>query len=301
MRINKILALIVMILAMVSFGCAGDQTTTPNSQTATPELKIVTSFYPMYIMTLNIAKDVPGVTVVNMTKPFTGCLHDYQMTTDDMKTLQTASIVVVNGAGMESFLQKIIDQQSQLKIVQASEGLELLLNESDGEANPHLWVSISGAISEVENIGRQLAALDPTHAAAYQKNTASYVAKLEDLRRRMHLARDNIAHKKIITFHEAFPYFAREFDLQIVAVVEREPGAQPSAGELAETIDLVKASGVKAIFAEPQYPVRVAETIARETGAKVYLLDPAVTGEMDPDAYLKTMTANLATLEEALR
>ena len=299
MRLNKIY-LLLMVVLLFAVGCAGQKTET--APEAVPDkLQIVTSFYPMYIMTINIAKDIPGVEVSNMTKPQTGCLHDYQMTPDDMKTLQSAAIMVVNGAGMESFLQKVIDQQPQLKMVQASEGLSLLTNQSDGEPNPHLWVSISGAIAEVANIGRQLAILDPAHGAAYQRNTAAYLAKLEALRSRMHLALDQLPNRKIITFHEAFPYFAREFGLDIVAVVEREPGAQPSAGELARTIDLVNQTGVKAIFAEPQYPVRVAQTIARETGAKVFFLDPAVTGEMDPDAYLKTMTANLQTLEEALR
>ena len=111
----------------------------------------------------------------------------------------------------------------------------------------------------------------------------------------------DLPQRDIVTFHEAFPYFAKEFDLRIAAVIEREPGPEPAAAELAQTIDLVRASGVKALFAEPQYPARAAESIARETGARVYTLDPAVTGPMDADAYIHIMDANLRVLEEALK
>jgi zinc transport system substrate-binding protein len=87
----------------------------------------------------------------------------------------------------------------------------------------------------------------------------------------------------------------------IAAVVEREPGSQPSAQELAHTIDLIKKHGIRVIFSEPQYPASAAAAIARETGAHVYVLDPAVTGPDDPDAYLHIMEANLAVLMKALR
>ena len=105
----------------------------------------------------------------------------------------------------------------------------------------------------------------------------------------------------IITFHEAFPYFAKEFDLRISAVVEREPGSEPSAKELADTIELVKESNAQALFSEPQYPDSAARTIAKETSAKVYVLDPAVTGPDAYDAYINIMENNLKVLKEALR
>ena len=152
----------------------------------------------------------------------------------------------------------------------------------------------------MENIGEQLAVLDPDHAVQYASNAETYVAKLEDLRGRMHQVVDSTKNKEIVTFHEAFPYFAQEFDLHITAVIEREPGSEPSAAELAETINIIEDTGTKVLFTEPQYPARSAETIALETGTKVYVLDPAVTGPLEPDAYLKIMENNMRTLQEAL-
>ena len=107
-------------------------------------------------------------------------------------------------------------------------------------------------------------------------------------------------HKKIVTMHEAFPYFAAEFGLEIVGVVNREPDSQPSAQELAETIELINQLQVTAVFAEPQYSTAAADMIAQDSCAKVYTLDPAVTGEDSKDAYLQAMEKNLEVLKEAL-
>ena len=267
------------------------------------EFIVVTSFYPMYISTINIANDIPDVKVVNLTKPITGCLHDYQMTPDDMKTLSTASVFVINGAGMESFMEKVMDERKALKVIDASHGIELIKGESsDGHesANPHVWVSVSLAMKQVANIAEGLALADPKNADKYRSNAKMYLEKLEALKKKMHESLDGVRNKKIVTFHEAFPYFAKEFGLEIVAVIEREPGSEPNAKELAETIETVRNSGIKALLAEPQYPAKCTETIAKETSAKVYILDPAVTGPMEADAYIKSMEGNLETLKKAL-
>jgi zinc transport system substrate-binding protein len=262
-------------------------------------IKIVASFYPMYVIARNVAKDVPGVTVSNLTPPMTGCLHDYTVTTNDMKKLADANIFVANGAGMESFLDRIVSQYPQVKIVQLAEGISLIKGKGDEGDNPHVWVSISDAITEVKNLGVDLDKADSLHADLYRKNTEKYVGKLEALRQKMKVDLMPYKGKKIITFHEAFPYFAQEFGLEIAAVVEREPGSEPSAKELADTVDIVKKAGIKALFSEPQYPPSAAQTIAKETGATVYMLDPAVSGPDDLDAYLKIMEKNLEVLKNA--
>ncbi len=263
------------------------------------EIKIVASFYPVYIIAKNVAKDIPGVSVKNLTPPITGCLHDYTVTTNDMKKLADAQVFVANGAGMESFLDKIVAQHPNLKIILLSEGIPLIKGEGNEGNNPHVWVSISNAIIQVKNLGRAMEEYDAVHKQFYEKNTDSYVAKLEELRQEMHSELAPYKGREIITFHEAFPYFAQEFGLKIVAVVEREPGSEPSAKELAETIELIKKHGIAALFSEPQYPAAAAEVIARETGAKVYVLDPAVTGSDDYDAYINIMKSNLSVLKKA--
>lgn len=295
--------LFVLLLSTMVFLSGCNATTNPKSSTAplTEKITIVTSFYPIYIMALNITADTSGIELVNLTKPQTGCLHDYQLTPSDMKILQKTDIFIVNGAGTESFLDKVIKQQQDLKIITATQDMTLIENSGQTDPNPHVWVSIAGAIQEVKNISKQLAELDPSHASQYQKNSEVYIAKLEDLRQEMHTQLDGLPNRNIVSFHEAFPYFAEEFKLNIVAVVEREPGSEPSAKELAQTIEIVRASKAKALFIEPQYPPGAAQTIANDTGTRVYTLDPAVSGANTPDAYLNIMRKNSATLSEALQ
>lgn len=301
MKKTKILLFLIILLSIIVSGCSSDQNV--NTEKAGKEkLTIVTSFYPVYLATVNVTKDIEGIVVKNMTKPQTGCLHDYQLTPEDVKTLEKADAFVINGAGMESFIEKVTSQQKNLKIVDASQQIQLLSNKE--EKNPHVWVSVSNAILQTKNIAAKLSEIDPAHAEQYKNNADMYIAKLEKLRAEMHEAIDPLPNKNIVTFHEAFPYFAQEFNLNIVDVIEREPGSEPSPKELEETINKVKALNVKALFAEPQYPSGAAKTIANESGSKIYILDPIVTGTADSkdyDAYINIMKKNMEVLKEALQ
>ena len=299
---TSLLCLLAAFCLMLT-GCgAGNNQSSSNATSKDGTFHIVTTFYPMYIDATNITKGIDGVTVTNMTKPQTGCLHDYQLTTEDMKTLEKADALIANGAGMENFLGKVIKEQKTLKVIDASKGIELL---KDGdEENPHVWLSITANIEQVKNIAEQLKAADPKHADAYQANADAYIQKLETLKKEMHETLDNVPHKDIVTFHEAFPYFAKEFGLHILTVIEREPGTEPTPTELQAVIEQVKPLTAKVLFTEPQYSPEAAKTIARETGAKIYTLDPVVTGEANEsamDAYLTTMRKNMNTLKEALQ
>ena len=297
-RFYLLAAIMLFCLSAVS-GCTntGQQAAKKDGQ-----LHIVTSFYPMYIATANITKGVEGVQVINMTKPQAGCLHDYQLSTDDMKTLENADIFVANGAGMESFMDKIIKEYKDLQVIDASKDIDLL--EENGETNPHVWLDVDNAIKQVENISEQLCDADPDHAEAYKANAAVYVGRLKELQAEMSNELKDISHRDIVTFHEAFPYFAQEFNLNIIEVIEREPGTEPTPQELENIIKDVNKLPSKILFTEPQYSPAAAETIARETGARIYTLDPIVTGEANEqalDAYINTMKQNAAILKDALK
>ena len=293
----SVIPLVFLVLAFAGFSCSAGHAAAPQ---VTP-LRIVTSFYPMYVATLNVIGSAPGVELTNLTKPQAGCLHDYQLTTDDMIHLSHADIFVINGAGMEVFIEKALKEQPKLRIIRACDGIELIRGSGQQGDNPHVWVSISLYMKEVGNIAEGLARSDPSRAEVYRANAHSYITTLDDLRRKMHGRLDSIRARDIITFHEAFPYFAREFNLNIVAVIEREPGSEPSARDMATCIATIRKFGVTALFAEPQYPAKSAEVIARETGVKVWNLDPAVTGPMKADAYIRIMESNLIVLEHALK
>lgn len=288
--------ILILIFALALTGCGENK--------ESDKLKIVTSFYPMYLDAINIAGGVDGVEVINLTKPQTGCLHDYQLTTEDMKTLETADIFIVNGLGMENFLDKVTSARKNLKIIDASNSDEIYLLKDGDEINPHVWISVTYNMHQVKAITKQLCEADPAHAEQYKKNALEYLNKLSALRDEMHFALDNLPHKDIITFHEAFPYFAAEFKLNIVGVIEREPGTEPTPQELTEIIEKVNSLPVKVLFTEPQFSPKAVDTISRETGATISMLDPIVTGNATPDSkddYLNKMRINMDVLENILK
>lgn len=263
------------------------------------KLRVVTSFYPMYIMALNVCKDVPEVELANLTPLTTGCLHDYALTPADMQKLERADIFIANGAGMESFILQITSRYPYLKTVELATGIPLIKHAA--EPNPHVWVSVAYAIVEVRNLTAFMARVDAANASRYQRNGRDYVTCLEGLRREIQAALKAYRGVPLITFHAAFAYFAEEFGLKLAGVIDREPGCAPTAKELAATIATIKKLRVKALFTEPQYPVAAADTIARETGIPLRRLDPAVTGPASADAYILIMRQNLATLQVALK
>lgn len=292
---------VFLCAAVIICGCVFSTGCKKQMQTESAEkpFTITASFYPLYIMLLNITDGVSGVELSLLAPADTGCLHDYQLTTKDMLNIENSDVFVVNGAGMETFLDKILETKNPAQIITASGSWPLI------DGNPHIWVSPAGAAYQVRTIAAGLAAADPEHGEQYRDNGEAYAAKLENLGIYMHSVLDAYEGSPVITFHEAFPYFAAEFNLNIAGTIEREPGSEPTAQELTEltgTIRQAAANGtqVPALFAEPGYSSSAAEIIASETGLTVYELDPAVTGKLDKDAYISAMEENTKILQTAL-
>ena len=272
---------------------------------------IVTSFYPIYIFALNLTEGIEGVEVRNLTAPDTGCLHDYQLQTGDMKKLATADAFLINGAGMESYLTGVMEAFPHLPVVDASVGIELLCAEEHehehehdhGENNAHVWLDAKNAQTMVRNLAEGLMVVCPDKAEEINTNRDAYLTRLAALDEEITAALADVPSRDIITFHEAFPYFAKAYGLNVAAVVNREPSDSLSPAKLAELVKLVRSLGVPPLFVEPQYEDMAAQTLARETGAKLYTLDPAVTGpenDVPLTYYEDVMRANVQVLLTAL-
>lgn len=274
---------------------------------------IVTSFYPIWIMTLNLTSGLEDhVTVRNLAAPTVGCLHDYQLQPADMKALTAADAFLINGAGMEAFLPEITRSLPDLPIVEASEGIELLENgsaveileaEEEGETNSHIWLDPLRAVRMAENLAAGLIRVLPGDEAVITANLADYRARLEALDARLRQGLGDLPCKDIVTFHEAFPYFAAAYGLNVVAVVNKEPGEVLTPAQLGELVREIRLLGNPPLFVEPQYTDLSAQTLSSETGAPVYSLDPIVTGpeeNVPPDYYETVMLQNMNTLITAL-
>ena len=272
---------------------------------------VVTSFYPVWIITLNLTDGLNDVAVRNLAAPSVGCLHDYQLQPADMKVLDGADALIVNGAGMEAFLPEITRTFPSLPVIEASEGIELLAEDDavrigdaeEEEVNSHIWLDPMRAVLMAENIANGLADLMPQHRDVLLANLESYRERLTALDTQLREGLQDLPRRDIVTFHEAFPYFAAAYGLHVVAVVSKEPGEVVTPAQMGSLVMEIERLGNPPLFVEPQYTDLSAQTLSRETGSAVYSLDPVVTGPEENvplDYYETVMIKNMETLVEAL-
>lgn len=279
------------------------------------KIKFVTSCYPVNIIALNLTENIEGVEVINMSENQNGCLHNFQIQSEDLKNIEKSTAFIINGAGMENFLNKVVYEIPKVKIIDSSIGINLIEEETecthnhgDGEhhhhhhheSNPHIWLSVENYIKQVQNVTNGLVIVDPTHEKTYKENCEKYISKLNELKNQLSADLNELKGKDIITFHKAFSYFAKDFGLNIAGTINDEPENEPSAKQISDVINTIKEKNIKSIFTEPQYSSSSAEIIAKETGVKIYTLDPAVTGENSKDSYINIMKENAKTLKSAL-
>lgn len=275
---------------------------------------IVATFYPIYAMAANLLVGVEGAELSCLAPPATGCLHDRVLMPSDVMALSGADVLLMNGAGMESYLSGVISQLPELSVVDASYGIELLPSEHEheehehdehehGEYNAHIWLSVPNAVQMLNNLADGLISALPEYADKIAENRDAYVARLYKLDEALRAALAPYSGRSVITFHEAFDYFATEYGLNVAATLVSDTADRLSAGDMARLCSLVKELDTPPLFTEPAYECPAAELIALETGANVYSLDPATTGTLDmPDvltAYEDALHRNLNVLVEA--
>lgn len=272
---------------------------------------VVTSFYPVWILALNLTEGVESLEVVNLAENTTGCLHDYSLQNSDMTVLSGADALLVNGAGMEAFLPVIASANPNLPIVDATSGLPFL-SESDiveiGEAeegeevNSHLWLDPQRAAGMASNLADGLIRLFPDRERQITENLNAFRDRLLALDETL---REGLAgmQRKVIIFHEAFPYFAEACGLPVAAVVNKEPEDSLPTAQLVRVADLIKAEDSMPLILKSIEEDPAVNTLVNETGVTVCELDPMTSGPEDPplDYYETVMIQNMKALQEALQ
>lgn len=278
-------------------------------------LRVVTSFLPVYCLTANVAGNLADVE--NLLPPGTEP-HEFQFSPREVRRLEGADVVVINGLGIESWLDKMIRTGGRPRVVvDASAGLEPELiyalpyldlenasavqTRNSTAPNPHIWLDPRLVEHEVTNVVAALQKADPANAEGYARNGRDYVMRLEKLDAELQAGLAPLKGRPIITFHDAYPYFARRYGLRIAGVIEEAPDVQPSLRYLARLHEVILRDGVKVIFSDRQFSPKLAEQIGRDYHVAVAQLDTLETGELTPDAYENGMRANLRALEKALK
>lgn len=257
------------------------------------EYVVVTSFYPMYVAAMNVIGDCKDVTLKNLSEPQTGCLHDYQLTPQDMQLLSDADVFIVNGGGIESFLDDVVKQYDTLAIINTSEKITML------EDNAHVWMNVSDYEIQVQTIADELGELIPEEALAFAENANAYLAKLDVLEQEINELKQITEGQNIVIFHEAYDYIADELGMHVSTVMDLDEQRQVSAGEVAEVMQAIESDKVSVVLAEELYGKDMGDTVEKETDAKVIYLDTLVRGDGARDSYLYSMEQNIAKLKEA--
>ena len=283
--------LAVILLAGVGFTAAYCHR--QDGEQSRERLTVVTSFYPMYVAARNVIGDTEGVTLENLSEPQTGCLHDYQLTSADMKLLSTADVFIVNGGGIETFLTDVAEEYPELTIINACENLELL-----GE-NAHAWMSMDDYCTQVETICEGLTEADSAGAEQYERNTQSYLEKIAALQEEYSDVVSVLQGQPVVLFHEAYEYIAEEFGMEVAGLLNLDEERQVSAGEVADILSAIETQGVSVILAEERYGKDMGDMMEKESGVQVVYLDTLTRGDYDADSYLDGMRSNLELLTEA--
>lgn len=272
---------------------------------------IVTSFYPIWLMTLNLTEGMEDVSVVNLAGQATGCLHDYTLQNSDMVTLSGADALLINGAGMESFLPVVTGAYPDLPVVDATAGLPFLResetveigeSEEGEEVNSHLWLDPQRAAGMAANLAEGLIRLMPAREQQILDNLKEYRERLSVLDETI---REETAgfDRKVIIFHEAFPYFAEACGLTAAAIVNKEPEDILPTAQLVRVTQLIIRTGepMPLILKSSEEDPSV-NTLVNETGIPVCELDPVTSGPDQPplDYYESVMIRNVHTLMSAL-
>lgn len=293
--------LFLCLLAVFAFAACGSvQTSAQDSDT----LAVTVTFDAIKEFAEAVGGDKVEVSVIipTGTEP-----HDFEPKAQDLVGLSSADVFVYNGLGMELWVDDAVSaaNNEKLIVVDASAGADAIVNTGEGEIaehgqyDPHLWLSIKGAETEVTNIKNAFVQADPANKDYYEANSADFIAQLETLYNDYNAKFAAVEKKSFVTGHAAFGYLCRDFGLTQNSVEDVFAEGEPSAQQLAELVEYCRQNDVTTIFAEEMASPEISQTLANEVGASVKTIYTMESAE-DDLSYLERMADNLSEIYESL-
>lgn len=299
----KKLCPLVLSLALLLSACGPSAQEPADISDGDTTLSVVATTYPVYLLADAVIGEEPGVDLSLMIDQSVSCLHDYTLSVENMRLLDSADAVLISGAGLEDFLSDALAAAGDLVQVDCSQGVDLLPSQEDPEEpDPHYWMDPERACQMVENLSQGLSQLLPESADAFAANAQAAQAAIQEAYAQEKAALADLSCRELITFHDGFAYFAEAFDLTILRSIEEESGSEASAQEVSQILQEVESHNLPAIFTEKNGSDSTAQVIQRESGVAIYQLDLLMSGDTDTDglaAYIAGMDANTAAIQEA--
>lgn len=296
----KILSILILVSLMIPFSQA------LSDGSSQERIGVVVSIYPLK----DIVEQVGGEKVrVDFIIPPGASPHTFEPKPSDMKKLNRAKAIFLIGGGLEFWSEKVLKSLSQRPRVEIlSRGLPLLKEDhvhSDKVKeifDPHIWLDPVMVMGMVNSIRDTLIDLDPSNKNYYIKMAEGFKRELEGLHSTIKESVRGFRVKEFVTFHSAWNYFSKRYGLRIIGIIEESPGKEASPAHVVRIIEEIRKTKGKVVFVEPQFNPKVAEVIARETGAKLFILDPIGDPRIKGrDSYIGLMNYNLSVFERALR
>lgn len=306
-----VLMTLASIMMLLVIGCGNQEST----QQGTDKLNVVTTFYPMYDFTKNVAGDEAEVTLLLEAGTDT---HGYEPSAKEVAAISDADVFVYNSEEMEVWVSSVLESidTENTVIVNASEGISFLEsseeehhdeNEEEGhhhEVDPHIWLDPVLAQEEVTTIKEGLVAADPENEEIYETNATQYNEKLQALDQDFTNAFSDATSRVFVTQHAAFAYLANRYDLEQVSIAGISTEEEPSPAKLAELQDYINANDIHYIYYAETSSSKIAETLANETGTELEILNPieGITTEDQEKGtdYIQLMKNNLAALQKSI-
>lgn len=287
---------------------------------ASPAPRLMATYYPLYIIALNVTQGTGAPQPGLLLEPTGGCAHGLSLRPAQVSALRGATAIFETGLGLEPFLDderyqpeggyvripaaRDIPETDLMKLAEAHEHEESHHEAHEAHGAPahegfngHAWSSPRLAARMARTLGEALAGLDPERAPQYRRNAAAYAARLSDLDAELHRAAAPLRGRRVALSHTSLAYLARELGLEVAAVLRDEDEREPGPRELARVIDALRADGVEAVLCDPQDEGRLSGLVARETGGVILIeLDPAASGPLEAGAYESIMRANAERL-----
>lgn len=306
MTTRRIILIIVFIGLLVAGIVAGARlrrsNPTPLSDTT---LIVATTTFPIYDYTRAITKNLPHIRVAPLA-PFNIGPHDYSPTPDTGALVSMADIVIINGLGLDTYANKLIEANGKpgVVVVDSSKNANIITGGKNEEGeeqtfDPHLWLDPTNARQQVDNITAALVQADPANRETLLANATAYRQELTDLDQAYMQELGAVIQKDFVSFHSAFRYLARRYNINQVAVIDPAPGTDPSPQQLITVINTIRQKNIKVIFSEPQFSPKIVEAIAKDLQIEVRSLDPIETATGNEN-YLTIMRRNLDSLVKAL-
>jgi ABC-type Zn uptake system ZnuABC Zn-binding protein ZnuA len=300
--------LAVWLLATVAAACSNGGTSEGDGR-----LQVVTTVSPITNIVQNVAGDLVDVTGI---VPEGTNSHTFEPAPSDAAAMAEADVVFINGLHLEEPTRELADANVRdgVEVVQLGDRtitpeeyiFDFSFPREQGDPNPHLWTNPPYAKRYAEIVRDTLIELDPDHAAAYETNFDAFASRLDDLDEAARTATETVPpeNRKLLTYHDSFPYFAREYGWTVIGAIQPSDFAEPTAQDVARLIDQVRDEQVPAIFGSEVFPSPVLEQIAGETGAEYIddLRDDDLPGDNgDPEhSYLGLMVFDFRTFMGAL-